>query len=257
MTPSPDPDLPRLTASELHVWRVPLDAPSASIEGLSTLLAADEQHRASRLVRKIDQHRFIISHAVQRAILGHYLSIPPECVALSAQPGKKPECGQSAGLPALRHNLSHSCGLALLGLALGREVGIDVEYVRPMNDLKNIVDRYFAPGERAAWHGLPDAQQLAAFFRCWTRKEAYLKAQGIGLSAALDRFEVSFADDDRPRLVKDDDRPDATMHWELFDISPSPDCPAACVVERGIEEIRFFEWPGDLSPSYAFGAAGP
>ena len=90
-------------------------------------------------------------------------------------------------------------------------------------------------------------QRMAAFFRCWTRKETYLKARGVGLSGGLDRFEVSLAPGESARLVRDHDRPEAEVQWQLFDMSPDEGYMAACAVEREIEKVTVFDWPGNTS----------
>jgi 4'-phosphopantetheinyl transferase len=130
----------------------------------------------------------------------------------------------------------------MVALTLHREVGIDVEQMRPTIDAASIVDRYFSAGERATWHSLPEHARLAAFFRCWTRKEAYLKARGIGLASGLDRFEVSFAPGEPARLLQRDPT-DSDAPWHMYDVSPGGDYAAACVVEGPIEQLSIHDWP--------------
>jgi 4'-phosphopantetheinyl transferase len=238
---------PPLSAHTVCIWRVDLDRPHAALEELAACLIAEERQRADRFVREVDRRRFTVSHAVLRMLLGRYLNLPPEHVEMSIAPGGKPELTRASGTSCPRFNLSHSERLALIALTMDRAVGVDVEHVRPMTDVKNIVERYFAPREQAVWHVLLEQERLAAFFRCWTRKEAYLKAQGIGLSGGLDHFEVSFAPDDPVRLIRDDDRPDATTRWQLHDVAVEEGYVAACAVEREVEKILVFDWPASTA----------
>jgi 4'-phosphopantetheinyl transferase len=177
-------------------------------------------------------------------ILGQYLRVPAERIEMVSRAGGKPALALPPGGSSLRYNLSHSEGLALVALMLDREVGVDVEYVRPLSDMERIVGRYFAPGERTTWHALPEHERLAAFFRCWTRKEAYLKAQGIGLSAALDQFEVSLAPGEPARLLGGGQSQQSDTRWELYDVSPGQGYLAACAVEGRVEKLSVFDWPG-------------
>jgi 4'-phosphopantetheinyl transferase len=212
-------------------------------EELAERLSAEERRRGKRFLRPADRQRFIVSHAALRTILGQHLGIPTDRVEMKVGPQGKPALAPAPGLPPLRYNLSHSEGLAMIALVLGREVGLDVERVRPLGDAGHIVGRYFSPGEQAAWCALPDHQRLPAFFRCWTRKEAYLKARGIGLSAGLDRFQVSLGPDEPPRLLWVGDPTDSVARWQMYDVSSEPEYMAACVVEQGVERLSLDQWP--------------
>jgi len=177
-----------------------------------------------------------------RTILAGYLRLGPGHVEMNARADGKPELPQFPGMPPLRFNLSHSAGMAMVAVALEREVGVDVERVRPIEDIGSIVKRYFAPGEQSIWRGLPDGEQLGAFFRCWTRKEAYLKARGVGLTLGLDQFEVSLAPGEPPGLLWRGDARDSVERWSVFDVSPGAGFVAACVVEGAIDKVQAFDW---------------
>jgi 4'-phosphopantetheinyl transferase len=232
---------PRLPPRELHVWRVDLDCPPAAWGLSAECLSAEERGRAERFVRPLDGQRFIVAHAAVRVILGRYLGVPPGLVEIAVRAGGKPEVVPSSGRPPLNYNLSHSEGLAIVGCVLGQEIGVDVERVRPFVDVENIVARYFAAGEQETWRSLPEEERLAAFFRGWTRKEAYLKARGIGLSAGLDRFEVSLAAGEPARLLRGDGPQDAGDRWQIYGVSAGDGYMAACVVEGGVD--RLFVYP--------------
>ena len=234
---------PRLSSGELHLWRVSLDRPPETDALSSGILSAEERVRAERLVRAVDRQRFIAAHTALRAILGRYLSTAGDRIEIRARNDTKPELAPSPRVPPLRFNLSHSEGLAIVAVTLDREVGVDVEQVRPFEDVRNIVERYFTPGEQTGWLALAANERLPAFFRCWTRKEAYLKARGIGLLLGLDRFEVSLAPDVPARMLWCGDTADAIERWEMYDVAAGEGYAAACVVERGIESVTIRDWP--------------
>jgi 4'-phosphopantetheinyl transferase len=235
--------LPSLMPREVHVWRVGLNRPAAELPLLAECLSADEQRRAARFVRPIDRQRFIVSHAALRTILGGQLKTPAHAVAIAIQPGGKPELANSADVGSLCFNLSHSESVALVALAFDAQLGVDVECIRPLNDAEGLVSRYFAPGEQAAWRALPPHERQAGFFRCWTRKEAYLKAQGVGLSQGLDRFEVSLVADEPPRLLAAEGFPGSNTRWHLRDIPIAEGYLAACAVDWDPDRVVIHDWP--------------
>ncbi len=241
MSSIPSASFSPLGPGELHLWRVDLDAQTTSLEVLAACLSAEERRRAERFAREADQRRFIVSHAAQRMILGRYLGISPTDVAFTCRLGGKPELATATGKLPLRFNLSHSGEMALVALTLDQEVGVDIEHVRPI-DASGIIERFFARGECDAWRALPPWEQTAAFFRCWTRKEAYLKARGVGLSSGLDRFEVSFSPNEAAQLLRADPA-DAATDWRIYDVSPNEEYLAACVVDGAVEHIAVHDWP--------------
>ena len=176
-------------------------------------------------------------------ILGQYVGVPPGRVEMAIAAGGKPSLVPSPDLLPLHFNLSHSQDLALLGVALGRRIGVDVEHWRRPVDAESIVKRYFSPGEASRWQALADDERLPAFFRGWTRKEAYLKARGVGLSAGLDRFEVSLVPGEPTRLVEGGEASDSATRWHVYDISPGKGRWAACAVEGEIETASLYDWP--------------
>ena len=211
----PPATVPPLSPREVHLWRIRLDHPPAAITRLAECLSPEEHQRAERFVRDEDRQRFIVSHAALRMILGQYLGVPPGQVEMVVAASGKPSLA-SPNLPPLHFNLSHSEDLALVGVVLDRQIGVDVEHWRPLVDAESIVKRYFAPGERARWQALPDHERLTAFYLGWTRKEAYLKARGVGLSAGLDRFEVSLVPGESTRLVEGGDTNDSATPWQVY-----------------------------------------
>ncbi len=208
---SPSPGLP-LGPEDLHVWRAALDQPEAVRQRLYEYLAADEQARANRFYFQRDRRRFIVGRAVLRTILGAYMQSAPGELVFEAGPLGKPFL---AGSP-LHFNASHSNELALVAVTRGQDVGIDVEYAyRPLDDADQLVERNFSSAERLAYSAIPPAERQAAFFRCWTRKEAFIKAIGEGLSHPLDRFDVAFAPGQPAAILSIDGEPEAAQQWTL------------------------------------------
>jgi 4'-phosphopantetheinyl transferase len=223
--PPPPPGLPPDAA--VHLWRADLDLPAERLDALATLLSADEWRRAGRA--RHDQHRtrFIAARGQLRELLGRYLHADPRRIQFTYNPFGKPCLAGPASTAGLSFNLAHTAGLALLAVCRHREVGVDVEYLRPMANAEAMVGRYFAPAEQDEYARVPDAERLRAFFLGWTRKEAFVKALGNGLQCPLDSFTVSLTPGRAPALCPPagDDRP-----WTLHHLQPCAETVAAVVV---------------------------
>ncbi len=189
----PPPAAPQLAAHEVHVWRVRLDGSTDQLARDEALLAPDERARmqAARSVR--GRRHFAGTRATLRRILSQYLGLPPAQILLETTPLGKPQVAPVQNPRDLHFNVAHSGAVALYAVACGRRVGVDVERVRANVPVERVAGRYFAPGEVAALLALPVAQRRAGFFSGWTRKEAYCKARGRGLSQGLGSFEVSMS----------------------------------------------------------------
>jgi 4'-phosphopantetheinyl transferase len=228
-----------------HIWRLRLDWPDEVVAGMAAVLAPDERERAGRFVFERDQRRYTLARGQLKHILGERLGIAAEAVSFAYGPYGKPRLAGTAG--GLEFNLTHSADLALAAITEEGAIGIDLEYQRGGIDLEEIARRFFAPGEVARWEALPEAERPAAFYRCWTRKEAYLKAHGAGLSVALDSFEVTLAAGEAPRLVWAVDG--SAQQWELFDVEVPDGFTAAGAVAGGKGPVAVMDrgewWPGD------------
>jgi 4'-phosphopantetheinyl transferase len=224
-----------LSKSELHIWRAVLDPPEDYVRQLAQTLSADEGERAARFHFERDRRRFIVGRGELRALLGRYLGIEPERVRFRYGPRGKPHLEAdtvgTVGDEALRFNLAHSHELVLYAFTRAREIGVDIEHVRPLPDAEQLAARFFSPGENAAWQALPESQHLEAFFNCWTRKEAYLKAIGDGLARPLDQFEVSLAPGEAAALLRVQGHAEEVAHWRLYAIEAAAGYIAALAVE--------------------------
>ncbi len=230
MWSTPAKDL-TLENKEVHVWRAELDLPAEQVQELAKTLSEDEQLRAQRFHFQKHRQRFIVGRGLLRTILGRYLGIKPEQIQFEYSPRGKPRLGESCCRERLQFNLSHSQGLALYGFTRDRRIGIDLEYLRSMPDAGQIAKRFFSPREYAAISALPPDEKQKAFFRCWTGKEAYLKATGDGLAGSLDQIEVSLTPDEPARLLSIQGNSRAASSWSLYNLTPASDYIGTIVVE--------------------------
>ncbi len=234
----PPPEGLAASPARVDLWRVALEQPAATVETLAGFLDADERRRAARFSFEGDRRRFVVGRGALRIILARYLGTTPAEPRFRYGPHGKPALRQTesplarrASRPSLSFNVSHAGGLALIAVADGRAVGVDVEQIRPNVATLAIASRFFSPAEVAALRSLsPEARQLG-FFTCWTRKEAYVKARGEGLAARLESFVVSLAPDEPAALLHvDGDRAEAAR-WSLRSLDLGPGYAGALVVE--------------------------
>ena len=211
---------PALTATAVHVWAWPLDLPAERIAALTTTLATDERERASRFSLETLRDHFIAGRAGMRAMLAGYLQAAPAELEFTYTARGKPLLAGNAG-GRLYFNLAHSHGLALLAVTRVAALGVDVERVRPFPNALGIAERFFSAGEIAAFRTLPTDERDAAFFRLWTRKEAWLKATGDGIAESLSKIEVAFLPDEPPGLRGIAGDPNAGESWSLCPLSPA------------------------------------
>lgn len=216
------------------------------LPGLSALaraLSEDELQRAERFRFERDRTRFILCRGTLRRVLGRYLNETPERVRLRATARGKPGLAEGHEEGGLRFNLSHSGGYALVGVARGQEIGVDLERVRPVPEADQIVQRFFSQQENAAYFALPPDKRPEAFFACWTRKEACLKATGEGFFLPPDRFDVAFDPDAPARLLRIDGDPERAARWSLQALTPVDGYAAAVAVEGPCERLSCWQWP--------------
>jgi 4'-phosphopantetheinyl transferase len=207
-----------------------LDVPEWQVRRLWQTLTADERQRAERFLFEKDRTHFVVSRGLLRVLLGGYLRQDPPHLRFTYGPHGKPALATHTGRAPLRFNVSHSHGLALYAVTRGREVGVDVERIRPEIAQEKIAERFFAPREVTVLRRLPPLLQTSAFFACWTRKEAYMKAKGDGLALPLDQFEVSLAPGEPAALLRTAWDPQEAAGWALQDLEPAPGYRAAVAV---------------------------
>jgi 4'-phosphopantetheinyl transferase len=217
----------------IDIWRVCLVHGDQSEQELCGLLTPDEVARASRFHFEEDRRQYIRGRAALRMLLGRYLETPPAEIRFQYENHGKPEIALPRTCRGLRFNFSDSGGLALIAVGSGSALGVDIERVRPLPDFLDIATRFFSAREVQALLALNENKRQEAFFACWTRKEAYLKATGIGLLRPLSDFSVSVDPDEVAELREVKGNKDMISHWFLTDVLPGEGFRGAFACEGG------------------------
>jgi 4'-phosphopantetheinyl transferase len=228
----------------VEVWTIDLSVPAPFIRSLMDFLPAEEHRQAERFRNPAAQRSYVLAHAALRQLLAARLNVAPAEISLRTGHHGKPEL--SAPLEnRLSFNLTHSGELALVAISNSTEVGVDVERLRPLPDAGRLATRFFTPAESAALDQVPEAERASAFFRLWTRKEALLKATGIGIAQGLGRFEVSC--DVAGRLISVDGDPAGAAQWTLHSWRPAEGYQAAVAAPRPDTQFQFgqHQWRHD------------
>lgn len=239
-TPSQDV---KLLPGEVHVWRACLKQPADQVNLLAQTLSQDEMDRAARFRFDRDQRRYILSRGVLRAILGWYLEMNPQQIRFCYGERGKPSLSDRSGNDQIQFNLAHSHELALYALLRGDEIGVDLEYIRPMKDLEKFAAGFFSPSECEQLLNLPVKERQIAFFHCWTCKEAYIKATGDGLLRALDKFQVSLHPGEPAQLLGVEEDPAEIDRWSLRAFAPYDGYIAAVAAEGHNHHYKFWQMP--------------
>lgn len=234
---------PPLAGAEVHVWAAPLELPEVRLAAIAATLSPDEQARAARFHFVRDRGRFIAGRGFLRALLGRYLQAEPSQLKFTYSPRGKPSLTAPADQD-LHFNLAHSDGLALLAVTRACPVGVDVERINPLRDAEGITERFFSTRESAALKALPADQKPVAFFNLWTRKEAWLKATGDGISEFLSKSEVSLLPDEPARFLSILGDAQAAAAWTLQDLSPAAGFKAALAAPAQDLRLHCWRWAG-------------
>ncbi len=232
------PDSLHIESRHVDVWRIFLNLQADSVKLAESTLSADEAKRAARFHYPKDRDHFIAAHGILRQILGRYHHRKPSELTFSVNQYGKPTLVDSN----LEFNLSHSGDFALLAMTQNRKVGVDVERIRQGISSHVIAQQYFSKAEVAELQSLPMEQREAAFFTCWTRKEAYIKAQGIGLSLPLESFDVSLSPNEPAMLRAVRPDPQEVARWTLRPLDVAPNYAGALAVEGIDLDFRLWDW---------------
>src|ERR1700680_1225742 len=226
---------PTLVDNELHVWRASLDLSSAVRERLQSTLNPEEKKRVEKLLIEKAREHFVAARGILRELLSLYLGVHPEKIAFSYGPEGKPSLSPAHN-SKISFNVSHSNGMGLFVFANDREIGTDIEYVKPDFRGMEIASKFFSEGESAALAKLPPGERDEAFFGCWTKKEAYVKAHGQGLSIPLDSFTVEFSKS--KQVLRDE----AGAHWSCYALEAAPGYAGAVVAAGENWTVKCWEW---------------
>jgi 4'-phosphopantetheinyl transferase len=236
------PESLKLARDEVHVWRVSLEQPGARVGELRTLLSPEESGRAARFHFEKDRRHFVVARGILRTLLGRYLGSRPADLKFNYSPFGKPALAHESCVSPILFNVSHSGGLALYAFTCGREVGVDVEQARADFAGEEIAARFFSAREVESLRAVEHDLRTEAFFNCWTRKEAYIKALGEGLSHPLDSFSVSLAPGEPTALLYSADASE-TSRWSMRDLKPALGYAAALAVEGHGWRLLCYDWP--------------
>jgi len=229
---------PALPGDEVHVWLTSLDSCAKNVASFEQFLEPEERARAARYRFSRDRDRFVARRGLLRQVLASYLDEDPTTLRFASNAHGKPRLDTQRDGESLTFNLSDSHGLAVYAITRHRGVGIDLERIDPATNSEDIAERFFSPREVEGLRALPKRVQPSAFFTCWTRKEAYLKARGEGLSLPLDRFEVSVGPDEPAALLWTTLGPRETSRWRLTGLPSIPGYAAALCVEGYDWQLR-------------------
>lgn len=232
------PSAPVIWPNEVHVWRARLDVPWSWT--FDEALSLDDRARADRFRFDSDRRKFCVARASLRLILARYLKVKPGRLKIDTGEYGKPYFADQNATQGLRFNLSHSHQLALMAITRDREVGVDVEYMRPNFVSDEVAGHFFSPAEAQELRSLPFELKTQSFFNCWTRKEAYIKARGEGLYCALDQFDVSLLPGTPAMLLNSRIDAKEVSRWSFQDLSAGPGYTATLAVER--ESSRLVLW---------------
>ena len=225
------------------VWKINLNHLSPDISLYTGVLNEFEIEKSRRFYFHKDRQRYIQSHAILRMILGKELGVLPGAVQFTTNPYGKPYINSDGQQPGLFFNISHSQTGLLIALCRGIECGVDIEYQRDDFPSDEIAERFFSKKEFEVFKALPESQKIEAFFNCWTRKEAFIKAKGMGLSIPLDSFDVSLVPGDKARLIDSRLEPDDVKKWSLDHVDTWFRYSAAICAKCSTMNIVYGEWP--------------
>jgi 4'-phosphopantetheinyl transferase len=221
---------PELSGDEIHVWRQRISVTAEELKTLRELLSPEERNREERYRFEASRRTFVVCRGMLRVFLCGYLGTQPERFEFAYSEYGRPELVPANEPCALDFNVSHTEDFALLAFSRNRRIGVDIEQVRNDFNTSEIAERFFSESERTRLRRLAPSERHQSFFRCWTRKESFIKALGEGLSHPLDSFDVSIEPDDPPRLLAT--RPnDETSRWQLWDINVPSGYVAALAAE--------------------------
>ena len=206
----------------------------------------EERMKAERFHFEQDRERFITGHGILRTILGYYLGVEASRLQFCYGKNRKPALADKFGKGIILFSMSDSEGLALFAFTRDREIGVDIERVRDIPEMDQIAEQFFSVRENAVFCALPESKKKEAFFNCWTRKEAFIKAIGDGLYCPLDSFVVSLVPGEPARLLRIGGDSKGISRWSIKDLRPAPGYAAAFAVERRSWRLYCWQWEGCL-----------
>jgi len=229
----------KLKPKEVHIWTIPLDRTHPSVD-LYQYLSEEEIKRAERFHFDRHRRRFAVSHNALRGILAGYLDVHPTDIEFGHTSHGKPWLSGIFKESGIFFNLTHSHELGVTAVTMEGEVGVDVEYIKVIGDIDGIATRFFSAVEQVAFLDLSSTHRITGFYNCWTRKEAFIKAIGEGLSHPLDQFDVTLTPGEPARFLRIGEDADEAQYWTLEQIKSEPDYIGAVALRaKGIKITHF------------------
>jgi 4'-phosphopantetheinyl transferase len=232
----PASDRLKLQNGSVHVWAVALDDADLDCDRGLTILPSDERGRAAKFKFERDRRRYVVAHSALHEILAGYLGTNAADLRFVAGENGKPKLAARFAAGAIEFNLSHSHERALVAVALGREVGVDIEFIKVDFAFDEIAGRFFTAKEVNALRALPAHLQRRAFYKCWTSKEAFLKAKGTGLSGKLDDVEITLAGNELVQITAN------VPGWSLAELNPGDSYEAAIAIQGERSPVSCYRW---------------
>lgn len=229
----------QLNKNEVHLWKASLEFNDERYRKFYNILSKDEQIRANHFRFEKDRVQFVLARGILRQLLAGYLSMEASELRFQYTPLGKPYILRDYGLD---FNVSHSSSLALFGFTIGRMIGIDIEFMSVNIEFASMVKQFFSPYEIKTLFSLPVSQQAEAFYMCWTRKEALIKAIGIGLSLPLDQFDVTLIPDEPAEILDIRWNHMDKNKWSMLSLSPASRFIGALVIEGETDCVHRFIW---------------
>ena len=230
---------------EIHIWIASLDELSFEVRQPAGVISQEERRRASRFQFDSDRNRFVVCHGILRRILGRYLNVPPQRLHFFCGVHGKPALRSDLNTQRICFNISHSGEMGLFAFTRDRQIGVDIEQIRYLADMDLVARHFFTESENDLLETLPQSQKTEAFFNCWVRKEAFIKAKGSGLTWPLNGFEVSMSPEEPARLLSIAGDLEEATRWAMIDVSPGRGYVGAVVVQNqdlGICDLSFMKW---------------
>jgi 4'-phosphopantetheinyl transferase len=231
----------------VHVWRISLDWSPVQVQAFYDVLSPDEQKKADRFHFAADRLRYVTGRGVLRTMLARCTGLDAAHLSFEYGAFGKPSLAPGSINMPLQFNVSHSGELVLIALTLGRVVGVDVEAVRDNLDMDRIAASFFSPHEQKALRSLPEHSRSGAFFDCWARKEAFIKAIGGGLSIPLQQFDVCLSPEPETGLLATRPDPNEALRWDIRALPIDPRYRAAVAIEGKGGQLTMFDWSGMAS----------
>jgi len=246
LSPSFEIPPPRLIlgTDEIHIWVAVLEQPVSRLHRLAETLSSEERMKADHFHFEKDRRYFTARRGILRTILGSYLNAESSLVTFRYGRYRKPELNDAFGNGRIHFNLSHSDWVAVFAFARDCEIGVDIEFLRDISGMEQIVEHFFSVRENELFGALGENQKREAFFKGWTCKEAFIKAVGDGLYRPLNRFEVSLLPGEPTKVLRIEGDAGEACRWSIQELNPAPNCVGALAIKAQRFETKCWRWEG-------------